>query len=407
MPSSFIKSESTDFKPWNSPHLLTHQFQLFAKFIMALNANTPPEKDDVTVEMLKELELIIINVLNHKTMQSWLALAKSYYPYYKENDYDKSLIEALEKKLNIKAGDYESLSALVNDVFLTKYPSVNSQYQLVIDNMKKIIAKLTAVALSTPALINDAHQRDKIKFEEAGPSMSSCISPLETIIRHMMDREEVDKSFIISATSLLMQVKAIKSQFEQLTLIQRLENFAKENKVLQNELKKFKLELQDINFVQKLEGEQSSVLPRWQLTKEQVALVLILKLQKKINQYYNHLTDALAKSPQDKQVNRKLQCIAAMKNELDNNNVLPNQRIKTFEKQLKEAQEQLKEHRDPIWIRFVRDCLRILTLTLLGVANDRKPNYQYASFFKPSHGEIFVQEANSIITVYQGISIQF
>lgn len=406
MPSSSTQSESTDFKPWNSPHLLTNQFQLLAKLIEAVNANTPPENDDVTGEMLKELELKIINVFNHKMMQSWLALAKSYYPYYKENDDDKSLIEALEEKLNIKTRDYESLSILVNDVFLTKYPNVNNQYQLFIDNIKKIMAKLTAVALSTPALINDAHQRDKKKFEEAGPCMSSCISPLETILRHMMTRGEVDKSFIIAATSLLLQVKAIKSHFEQLTLIQQLEHFTRENKSLQKELKKLKLEMQHINSVQKLEKEQSKVPPGWQFTEEQIALVVLFKLQKKINQYYKHLTDGLAQSPQDRKIDTKLQCIIVMKNELDKNNVPPNQKIKTFKKQLHEVKEQLKEHRDPIWIRFLRDCLRTLTLTLLGVAIDRKLNYQHASFFKPSHGQILVQETNSIITLHQGISIQ-
>lgn len=406
MPSSSTQSESTDFKPWNSPHLLTNQFQLLAKLIEAVNANTPPEKDNVTGEMLKELELKIINVFNHKMMQSWLALAKSYYPFYKVNDDDKSLIEALEEKLNIKTRDYESLSILINDVFLTKYPSVNNQYQLFIDNIKKIMAKLTAVALSTPALINDAHQRDKKKFEEAGPCMSSCISPLETILRHMMTRGEVDKSFIIAATSLLLQVKAIKSHFEQLTLIQQLEHFSRENKSLQKELKKLKLEMQHINSVQKLEKVQSHLLPGWQVTEERIALVVLFKLQKKINQYHKHLTDSLAQSPQDKKIDTKLQCIIVMKNELDKNNVPPNQRIKTFKKQLHEVKKQLEEHRDPIWIRFLRDCLRTLTLTLFGVAIDRKINYQHASFFKPSHGKMFIQETNGIITLHQGISLQ-
>jgi hypothetical protein len=339
-------------------------------------------------------------------MQSWLALAKSYYPFYKENDEDKSLIGALEQQLNIKTRDYESLSILINEVFFTKYPSVNNQYQLFVDNIKKTMAKLTTVALSTPALINDAHQRDKKKFEEAGPCMSSCISPLETILHHMMTRGEVNKSFIIAATSLLLQAKAIKSHFEQLTLIQQLEHFTRENKTLQKELKKFKLEMQHINSVQTLEEKQNKVPPGWQFTKEQIALVVLFKLQKKINQYYKHLTDDLAKCPQDKKIDAKLQCIIVMQNELDKNNVTPNQKIKTFKKQLHEVKEHLREHRDPIWIRFLRDCLRILTLTLLGVAIDRKLNYQHASFFKPSHGQIFVQETNSIITLHHEISIQ-
>ena len=88
MPASSTKSESTEFKSWNSPHLLTHQFQLLAKLIVALNANVPPEKVDVKAEMLKELELKIITVFSHQMMPSWLALAKSYYPFYKKSDYD-------------------------------------------------------------------------------------------------------------------------------------------------------------------------------------------------------------------------------------------------------------------------------------------------------------------------------
>lgn len=361
MPASSITAESTEFKPWNSPHLLSNQFQLFAKFIGALNANIPPEQVDVKAEMLNELELKIINVFSHQMMPSWLALAKSYYPFYKISEQERVLIKELEEKLNIKATDYESLSALIKEVFLAKYPKANSQYQLFIDHIKTIIAKLTVVALSTPPLINDAHQRDKKQFEEAGPSMSTCIGSIETILRHMMSRAEFDKSVVISATSLLLHVKAIKSHFEQITLMQ-----------------------------------QSQVLQSWQSKEEQLALVKVFKLQKRINQYYDHLTEILSKSPKDKKAGAKLASMTVMKHDLDKENVLPSQRIEMFEEQLSKAKEQLKDHRDPVWGRFLRDCLRILALTFSGVAIYRILTDQPVNFFKPSHGQRFVEEANRI-----------
>lgn len=365
MPASSITAESTEFKPWNSPHLLSNQFQLFAKFINALNANVPPEKVDMKAELLNELELKIINVFCHQMMPSWLALAKSYYPFYKTSDHDKALVKELEEKLNIKATDYESLSVLIKKVFLTKYPRVNSQYQQLIDSIETVMAKLTVIALSTPPLINDAHQRDKKQFEEAGPSMSTCIGSIETILRHMMSRAEFDKSVVISATSLLLHVKAIKSHFEQITLMQ-----------------------------------QNQVLQSWQSKEEQLTLVKVFKLQKRINQYYDHLTEALTKSPKDKKIGAKLASVAVMKNDLDRENVLPSQRIETFEKQMNEAKEQLKEHRDPMWGRFLRDCLRILAFTFSGVAIYRKLTGQPVNFFKPSHGQRFVEEANRITTAH-------
>lgn len=319
------------------------------------------------------------------------------------------MIEALEQKLNIKATDYESLSVLIKKVFLTKLPRVNSQYQPFIDNIETVMAKLTAVALSTQALINDAHQHDKKQFEEAGPSMSNCISPIETILRQMMSRAELDKSFIISATSLLLQVKAIKSHFEQLTLIQQLENIQKENKALQRQLGKDELGMQINNLAQnnqKFEEEQNKMLQSWQSKEEQLALVNVFKLQKRINQYCDHLVDVLAKSPKDKNVGAKLASMTVMKNDLDKGNVLPSQRIETFEKQLDEAKEQLKDHRDPMWIRFLRDCLRILAFTFSGVAIYRKLCDQPVNFFKPSHGQRFVEEANSITTAHQEMTLQ-
>lgn len=403
MPTSSIQSESTEFKPWNSPHLLTNQFQLLAKFIAALNANLPPEMADAKDEMLTELEFKIINAFSHSMMPSWLALAKSYYPFYKRSDHDNALIEVLEQKLTIKATDYESLSVLIKKVFLTKYPKVNSQYQPFVDNIETVVAKLTAVALSTPALIHDAHQHDKNQFEDSGPSISNCISPIETILHHMLSNAEVDKFVIISAASLLLHVKEIKSHYAQITLIQQLENTQIENKRLQIQLGQEKPGLHVNKLThnsQVFEEEQNKALQSWQSQQEQRALVSVFKLQKKINQYCSHLREALTKKPTDKQIVEKLAHMTLINNELDKETVLPSQRIKTFEHQLDNANEQLKTHRDPMWIRFLRDCLRILAVTFSGIAIYRKCTDQSLNFFKPSHGQKFMEEANRITTNY-------
>lgn len=400
MLASSVKSE---FKPWNAPHLLTNQFQLLAKLIEALNANVPPEKESVKVEILKELELKIINVFSHQMMPSWLALAKFYYPFYKISEHEKVLIEELEQKLNIKAKDYESLSELINKVFFTKYSRVNSQYQPLLDNIELVMSKLTAVVLSTPALLNEAHQYDKKQFEEAGPSMSNCVSPIETILRLMINRADVDKSFIIAATSLLVQVKEIKAHFSQITLIQQLERLKMENETLQKQQGEAKHGLQINPLPQSNEKcieESNQMLELWQSKQEQLAMVKVFQLQKRISLYYEHLTAVLTKSPKDNKAEAKLITIATMKTDLDKGMLLPSKRIEMFQRQLNQEQEQLKDHRDPMWMRFLRDCLRILALTCSGVAIYRKLTDQPVNFFKPSHGQGFVEDANRIVAVH-------
>jgi len=391
MPALSIKLESPEFKAWNAPFLLMNQFQLLAKLIRALNVNIPPEKDDVKAEILKELELKVISIFNHQMMPAWLALAKSYYPFYSKSDEEQALIEALEKELNIKVKDYESLPLLIRTVFLTKYPKVNSQYQHFIDSIGMVMAKLTAVALSTPSLINNAHQHNKVQFEEAGPSMSNCISPIETILRTIMLRPEIDKSVTIEATSLLLQVKAIKSHFEQITLIQQLERTEKEKKVLQEQI-----EREEMNHL---------ALQEYQSKEEQQALVKVFQLQRKINQYYNHLAGVLTKSPKDKEASAKQANLIVLKRKLDQEDVLPGERIIRFKCQLDGITKQLDDHRDPMWIRFLRDCLRILAITFSGVAVYRTLTDQPVNFFKPSHGHRFVEEANRI-TAQQEITLE-
>ncbi|RUR05373.1 hypothetical protein [Legionella sp. km772] len=393
-----VSSSPTQFKSWNSPHLLTNQFQLLIKLITTLNTNVPPENNNYPVETLKELELTTIQIFSHQMLPSWLALAKSYYPFYSINDKDKALIEGLEFQLKSKAYEHESLSALIKKLFLSKLPKVNSQYQEFIDNITTVIAKLTAVALSTPALLNDAHQRDRQKYEEAGPSMSNCISPIETIIRHMMSRKELDKAVVISAFSLLVQVKTIKSHFEQLSLIQQVEKSQIDNKKLDEQLKRLELGLQ--------KEEQNEALAAWQSKEEQLALFKIFKLRKKLHRYREHLTEVLAQNPQEKNAQYKRASLNLLETVLNDNKCLPSQRIITFKMHLADVQNQLSEHRDPLWMRFLRDCLRIVGLTFSGIALYRKLSEQPVNFFKPSRGQEFLAETNRLINSVQDFSLQ-
>jgi hypothetical protein len=121
-----------------------------------------------------------------------------------------------------------------------------------------------------------------------------------------------------------------------------------------------------------------------------------VSITKKLNHYYHHLIDAAAESPTDRQISRKLASIARMKSKLDEVNLLPSQRIETFKNQLSRTEEQLSGHRDPMWSRFLRDCFRILALTFSGVAIYRTLTGQPVNFFRPSHGQYFVEEAARI-----------
>jgi hypothetical protein len=233
------KSSNPDFKPWKAPHLLTHQFQLLAKLINALNTNVPAE---TTSEPWND-DLLIFDAFSHQMMPAWLALAKSYYPFYENSaveiqsfNQESQLIHQLEERLNMKAQDYKSLQELIQKVFLSKYPAVNSEYERLTAFMLNSIAKLVAVALSTPQLVNDAHKRDKRQFEEAGPAMATCIGPIETILTQWMKQDKLDKNFVLAAYALLLHVKAIKSHFEQMILTEAVETLSNENQQLRLQL---------------------------------------------------------------------------------------------------------------------------------------------------------------------------
>ena len=142
--------------------------------------------------------------------------------------------------------------------------------------------------------------------------------------------------------------------------------------------------------------ETNKELQLWKSKDQQYGLVKIFQLQVKINHYYEHLTKVLAKSPNDKKAGAKLASVIKMKNALDKEHLLPSQRIEIFENLLAQAKEELNDHRDPIWKRFLRDCLRILVLTFSGIAVYRKLTGQPVNFFKPSHGQIFVEDVNHI-----------
>ncbi|WP_367607439.1 hypothetical protein [Legionella sp. W05-934-2] len=396
MQTSSIQSIPSEFEPWRAPHLLSNQFQLLAKLINALNAQCQPEIVDDKLFMTNEWETKVIEAFSHPMMPSWIALAKSYYPFYKINDNDKVLIESLEHKLAIKTADFQSLSTLIKAIFLSQYPKVNSQYQTLIDNLETALAKLTAVALTTPRLINDAHQYDKKQFEEAGPSMSSSINPIETILRHLMGLEEADKSIVIAASALLIQVKEVKSHFAQLSLMQMLENSKKDAMQLQQQLAKAKhgeLTIVGDNDDEDFGEAPTRLLQSWQSKKEQQALITVNELQNKISQYYDHLTQGMAGAINNKKAYAKIVIVTRLKKDLEETSVLPSLRIALFERHLKEAKKQLAKHRDPIWVRFLRDCLRILLLAFSGLAIYRTLTNQPVNFFKPSHGQRLVEEA--------------
>lgn len=398
MPDSSNKSESIEFKAWRSPHLLTHLFQLFDKLIKSLNDSVPPENIDVNAKPFKAIEFNKINDgFSRQMMPCWLSLAKSYYPFYNKNEEDMRLIGLLEQTINIKTTDYESLPLLIEKEFLANHPRVNTNYQKNINYIEKAMARVISVALSTPALINTAHQHNKKQFEEAGPSMSSCIGPIEVILKNMMNQKILDKSFTIAASFLLLHIKAIKSNFEQLSLIQQLESTQKENEKLKREKDKLGMEVEFLATLSLITGkQQKKLLQLSESKKETLALFKIFKLQKRINQYFAHLTEVVASSPNDEKAVAKLKIVAQMKNDLDEDHALPSRQIEALKQQLEQTKEKLEEHRDPMWKRFLRDCLRILAFTFSGVAIYRTITGEPVNFFKPSHGQKFVESVNHI-----------
>ncbi len=128
----------------------------------------------------------------------------------------------------------------------------------------------------------------------------------------------------------------------------------------------------------------------YQSPEERAAILKIDRLNKLTQDYLTHLIKSDDKSPL---MEAKMASTYELLEHLNNTKLLPSEQLSAFNNTLQSTQETLKEHRDPTWMRFFRDCARIITVALSGVGLYRVATGQSPQFFKPSHGENFVEEA--------------
>lgn len=158
----------------------------------------------------------------------------------------------------------------------------------------------------------------------------------------------------------------------------------------QNENTRLKDEMQQIT-AERLALAQE--LKKWQRLEEQHALIKINQLHQMTADYLQHLQAQKSDSPL---LTQKKDGVGKLKNILEKLDVLPSERLEQFQTELDTINQQIKEHRDSQWLRFARDCLRMIALMVTGLALYRAATGHAVHFFRPSAGEEFVEKVENM-----------
>jgi len=124
---------------------------------------------------------------------------------------------------------------------------------------------------------------------------------------------------------------------------------------------------------------------------EEAASRKIVELSILSETYLKHLEDNQDTSPLHED---KVKLVKQMHEHLQNSSMLASKRLELFKTELNSADQTLTSHRDSAWLRFFRDCLRIFAYVgeIIYYAFSDKTNVKAPQFFKPSHGERFMDE---------------
>lgn len=132
-------------------------------------------------------------------------------------------------------------------------------------------------------------------------------------------------------------------------------------------------------------------------TPEQEAeIVVIASLKQRSTEYLQHLQN---KNDGSELHQKKQTAVEGLLATLNDCKILPTARHVAFNAQLDAAKGDLLEHRDPEALRFFRDCLRILARVFSGIGFYRMAKGESPQFFKPTHGERFVEDVQQTPTL--------
>lgn len=211
--------------------------------------------------------------------------------------------------------------------------------------------------------------------------------------------EQLDSKFysyihkLANVDRLEQTVQTTQMKLEQISL--ELDSTRKQQESTQHQLEQIISETE--NAKEKEVARLTSLLDAYQSKEERDAIVAIDSLLKITTQYFNHLNQSKDNSAL---FNTKNQAVTELINCLKETHKLPSEQLVLFNNKLKETQDKIQEHRDPLWQRFFRDCVRIIGLLFSGVGLYRIVTGQAPQFFKPSHGEQFIEaisEQNNVI----------
>lgn len=172
--------------------------------------------------------------------------------------------------------------------------------------------------------------------------------------------------------------------------VKKLEKDAKAEKEAMAQLAQQSAEEKD-SLLKKCEAAEARV-KALNTPEQETALLKVVALKKQCQEYLKRLKDTDDGSDLQKD---KVIAVNDMLDTLKDSTLLPADRLSDFHLKVENenTQELLKEHRDPEWQRFFRDCLRILARVFSGVGFYRMAKGESPQFFKPSHGELFVEDA--------------
>lgn len=124
-----------------------------------------------------------------------------------------------------------------------------------------------------------------------------------------------------------------------------------------------------------------------QSRKEESAVKKLGLIEQKILSYQEHLR----KHPDESDLyKKKMDFTTSMLDLINEAHYLPSQRLQRCKTKLIEAKETITAHRNCIFFRLIRDCLRIIATALSGIWAYNAYWDKSTHFFKPSHGEALV-----------------
>ncbi|KTD55312.1 hypothetical protein [Legionella quateirensis] len=247
--------------------------------------------------------------------------------------------------------------------------------------------------------LSEANKRNSLLKEPLTQSERDIVDLKTLVEEQKRNLELLDKNIAKEQESLRVAQSNFESIFKELEVKAEALRIA-EAKIVklehELELQKQVISTPIISFVADSSKDSENALLRKELnayrsSEERAAIVTIDTLLKRTNEYFNRLNKSKDKS---ELFNTKKNAVKDLIDCLEDTNKLPTEQLASFKSKLLDTQDKIKEHRDPLWQRFMRDCARIIALLVSGVGFYRMATGQAPQFFKPSHGEHFVDDVS-------------